>query len=141
MIDNSIQPVIAVVDDDTVYQFTASRTLKATKMTEQILQFPNGQEALNFLHTNAANPSRLPDIIFLDINMPITDGWMFLDEFRKSKDEFSKKMRIYRVSSSIDPRDLNRAKSNPEVSDYVEKPISLNKFSELLGDFGVTEVE
>ncbi|NOT73370.1 MAG: response regulator [Cyclobacteriaceae bacterium] len=133
MIENSTQPVIAVIDDDSVYQFTASRTLKATKLTDQILQFPNGQEALTFLHNNATDPGKLPDIIFLDINMPITDGWMFLDEFRKSKDEFAKKMRIFMVSSSIDPRDLNRAKSNPEVEDYVEKPISLNRFSELLG--------
>lgn len=133
--ENSPQPVIAVVDDDTVYQFTASRTLKATKLTDQILQFPNGQEALEFLSSNSANAAKLPDIIFLDINMPVTDGWMFLDEFKKLKEEFAKQMRIYMVSSSIDPRDLNRAKANPEVSDYVEKPISLTKFSELLGGF------
>ena len=128
----ALQPVVAVVDDDDVYQFTASRTLKAAKLTDQILQFLNGQEALKFLHHHANNPSRLPDVIFLDINMPVTDGWMFLDEFRKLKEDFSKKMLIYMVSSSIDPRDLSRARSNPEVSDYVEKPISLKKFSELL---------
>src|SRR6185295_15761919 len=135
MIDNSIQPVIAVVDDDTVYQFTASRTLKATKLTDQILQFPNGQEALEFLTSHSGDATKLPDTIFLDINMPVTDGWMFLDEFKKLKTEFAKEMRIYMVSSSIDPRDLNRARSNAEVSDYVEKPISLTKFSELLGGF------
>lgn len=133
--ENSPQPVIAVVDDDTVYQFTASRTLKATKLTDQILQFPNGQEALEFLTSNSSDPAKLPDIIFLDINMPVTDGWMFLDEFKKLKTEFAKQMRIYMVSSSIDPRDLNRARANTEVSDYVEKPISLTKFSELLGGF------
>jgi two-component system chemotaxis response regulator CheY len=135
MTENTPQPVIAVVDDDTVYQFTASRTLKATKLTDQILQFPNGQEALEFLSNNSSDAAKLPDIIFLDINMPVTDGWMFLDEFKKRKDEFAKNMRIYMVSSSIDPRDLNRARANPEVSDYVEKPISLTKFSELLGGF------
>lgn len=135
MIETVHQPVIAVVDDDTVYQFTASRTLKATKLTDQILQFPNGHEALAFLNDHAGDPGKLPDIIFLDINMPITDGWMFLDEFRKLKEEFSKKMLIYVVSSSIDPRDLSRARNNPEVSDYVEKPITLKKFSELLRGF------
>lgn len=133
--ENRPQPVIAVVDDDSVYQFTASRTLKATKLTDQILQFPNGQEALEFLSSNSANAAKLPDIIFLDINMPVTDGWMFLEEFKKLKEDFAKQVRIYMVSSSIDPRDLNRAKANPEVSDYVEKPISLTKFSELLGGF------
>ncbi len=133
MIEPSSQPVIAVVDDDSVFQFTTSRMLKATKLTNNILQFSNGQMALDFLNHHAANPTKLPDIIFLDINMPVTDGWMFLDEFQKMKEKFSKKARIYMVSSSIDPRDLNRARSNPEVSDYVEKPVSLTKFSELLG--------
>ncbi len=133
--ENSPQPVIAVVDDDTVYQFTASRTLKAAKLTDQILQFPNGQEALKFLTNNSGDATKLPDIIFLDINMPVTDGWMFLDEFKKLKAEFAKEMRIYMVSSSIDPRDLNRARANTEVSDYVEKPISMTKFAELLGGF------
>lgn len=133
MIEPSSQPVIAVVDDDSVFQFTTSRMLKVIKLTDNILEFHNGQMALDFLNHHAANPTKLPDIIFLDINMPVMDGWMFLDEFQKMKEKFSKKARIYMVSSSIDPRDLNRARSNPEVSDYVEKPVSLTKFSELLG--------
>ncbi len=138
MIENTLPPpVIAVIDDDTVYQFTASRTLKATKLADKVLQFPNGQEALTFLHNNSAEASKLPDIIFLDINMPITDGWTFLDEFQKLKEGFAKKIRIYMVSSSIDPRDLNRAQNNPEVAEYVEKPVSVTKFSELLSRFGV----
>ncbi len=139
MIENPLPPVIAVIDDDTVYQFTASRTLKATKLADQVLQFPNGQEALTFLQHNATEANKLPDIIFLDINMPVTDGWMFLDEFQKLKEEFPKDIRIYMVSSSIDPRDLNRAQSNPSVSEYVEKPVSLSKFSELLGRFGIAD--
>lgn len=125
-------PVIAVVDDDSVYQFTATRTIKATQLANQILQFQNGQEALDYLSGHLKELDILPDIIFLDINMPITDGWMFLEEFNKIKADLGKDILIYMVSSSIDPRDLNRAKSNPMVSDYVEKPISLNRFAELL---------
>lgn len=125
-------PVIAVVDDDTVYQFTATRTIQATRLAHQILQFQNGQEALNFLMRHLKDGDSLPDIIFLDINMPITDGWTFLDEFDKLKAELAKDILIYMVSSSIDPRDVIRARNNPMVSDYVEKPISLNRFAELL---------
>lgn len=125
-------PVIAVIDDDSVYQFTASRTLKATELAHEILQFQNGKEALAFLRDGAVNNHALPDIIFLDINMPITDGWGFLDEFQTLKSELGKDIKIYMVSSSIDPRDLNRAKNIPEVTDYMEKPITMSKFAELL---------
>ncbi len=130
-------PVVAVIDDDSVYQFTANRTLKATRLAHQVLQFTNGQEALSFISSHTTEASKLPDIIFLDINMPITDGWEFLDEYRKIKKEIPKPIRIYMVSSSIDPRDINRAKDNPEVVEYVEKPVSLSKFSELLTAFGI----
>ncbi len=136
MIEKHMTPIIAVIDDDTVYQFTASRTLKATKLAEQVLQFPNGDEALTFLHIHSAEPDKLPDIIFLDINMPVTDGWGFLDEFQKLKSEFSKNISIYMVSSSIDPRDVDRAQKNPAVTEYVEKPVSMSKFSELITRFG-----
>lgn len=130
---NDRTPMVAVVDDDQVYQFTASRALKATNLPHRIVQFRNGQEALTYLGNHLQSPGELPDIILLDINMPITDGWMFLDEYFKMKKSLTKHIRIYMVSSSIDPRDLTRAKENPDVADYVEKPISLAKFSELLG--------
>lgn len=125
-------PVVAVIDDDSVYQFTASRTLQATHLAHQILQFQNGSEALTFLRNGVGENQPLPDIIFLDINMPITDGWGFLEEFTELKKRLGKDIKIYMVSSSIDPRDRNRARNYPEVSDYMEKPISLSKFSEVL---------
>jgi CheY-like chemotaxis protein len=125
-------PVVAVIDDDSVYQFTASRTLQATQLTNKVLQFHNGSEALLFLRNGANGAQPLPDIIFLDINMPITDGWAFLEEFHELKSRLSKEIKIYMVSSSIDPRDRSRAHAYPEVTDYMEKPISMSKFSELL---------
>jgi len=129
-------PVIAVIDDDSVYQFTASRTLKATALPHQILQFNNGQEAIAFLRGGAISNEPLPDIIFLDINMPITDGWEFLEEFHDLKAKLSKDIKIYMVSSSIDPRDQNRAKSIPEVTDYIEKPISMSQFAQVIARWG-----
>jgi CheY-like chemotaxis protein len=134
--NRSEPPVIAVVDDDSVYQFTASRTLQATHLANQILQFQNGKEAIAFLKNGVTDGQRLPDIIFLDINMPITDGWAFLEEFHQLKANLGKEIKIYMVSSSIDPRDRNRARNYPEVTDYMEKPISMSKFSEVLLDWG-----
>ena len=125
-------PIIALVDDDKVFQLTASRTIKAANLTDHILQFENGEEALTFLKANAANSETLPDYIFLDINMPFVDGWMFLDDYAELKRILTKEIRIYMVSSSIDPRDIDRAKRNENVKEYVIKPVTREKFTELL---------
>lgn len=125
-------PIIALVDDDKVFQLTASRTIKAANLTDKILQFENGEEALQFLRVNATDSENLPDVIFLDINMPFVDGWMFLDDFAHLKGNLTKQIQIYMVSSSIDPRDIDRAKRNANVREYVIKPVSREKFEELL---------
>jgi len=125
-------PIIALIDDDKVFQLTASRTIKASQLSDQILQFDNGEEALHFLRDNAANAANLPDYIFLDINMPFVDGWMFLDDYDHLKTNLTKPILIYMVSSSIDPRDMERARKNSNVNEYIIKPVSRDKFIELL---------
>jgi two-component system chemotaxis response regulator CheY len=125
-------PIIAIVDDDKIFQLTASKNIKSISVTDRVLQFENGEDALQFINTNLSNPALLPDYIFLDINMPFIDGWMFLEDYDKIKHKLGKPMKIYMVSSSIDPRDIARAKNNNNVSDYVVKPVSREKFAELL---------
>ena len=124
--------IVALVDDDKIFQFTASRTLKALALTERILQFENGEDALKYLVENAKKEENLPDYIFLDINMPFVDGWMFLQDFTGLSDNLVKRIAIFMVSSSIDPRDIQRARSIPEVQEYITKPVSREKFNELL---------
>jgi two-component system, chemotaxis family, chemotaxis protein CheY len=125
-------PIIALVDDDKIFQFTASKTLKAILISDSILQFENGEDALRFLKDNLLNARLLPDFIFLDINMPLVDGWMFLDDYEALKPRLAKQVVIYMVSSSIDPRDIARARENSNVKDYVVKPVTREKFIELL---------
>jgi two-component system, chemotaxis family, chemotaxis protein CheY len=125
-------PIIALVDDDKIFQLTASKTLKATAITDKILQFENGEEALRFLREHTSNPDSLPDYIFLDINMPMIDGWMFLEDYDDLKGKITKPISIYMVSSSIDTRDIERARKNSNVKDYIVKPVTREKFIELL---------
>jgi CheY-like chemotaxis protein len=74
----------------------------------------------------------LPDIIFLDINMPVMDGWQFLDSFRNIEDMLSKKITIYLVSSSVDKNDMSRSKQISLVKDYLIKPVYKDMFSQVL---------
>lgn len=125
-------PTIALIDDDEIFQFTTSRIIKLTNLPFNITQFFNGEQAMTYLSNNAQQPDKLPDIILLDINMPVIDGWMFLDEFKTLAKKLKKKITIYMVSSSIAPEDIRRAKSNPFVSDYLVKPVSAETLRQVL---------
>lgn len=126
---------IALVDDDYIFRLTASKLLRFAQESVEVLQFQDGDEALRFLHEYASEESKLPDIILLDINMPNVDGWSFLLEFASLKNKLHKDIVIYMVSSSIDPNEINRAKSNAAVKDYLVKPISREDYQKLLEDF------
>jgi CheY-like chemotaxis protein len=126
------EQVIALVDDDKIFQLIATRNIKAANFSGQILQFNNGSEAIEYLEKHASEKSALPDVLFLDINMPLVDGWMFMEDYVSLKDRINKNIRIYMVSSSIDPKDIERAKSISDIREYITKPISRQKFAELI---------
>lgn len=122
-----------IIDDDKIYVNLVRKIIEIKKLSENLLIFKNGLEALDYFKVILSNMTedKLPDIIFLDLNMPVMDGWEFLGEFIKIKNNFDKKITLYVVSSSIDPRDLERAKSFNLVTDYLIKPIELKKFEKI----------
>lgn len=113
-----------LVDDDEIFTFLTKRTIEETQLVDKIRIFSNGQDAIDFLEEAAGDKELLPEVIFLDINMPILDGWGFLKEFLLLKSSIGKKITIYVVSTSISPFDLERAKNVSEVSDFIIKPIT-----------------
>lgn len=127
-----------IIDDDKIYVNLVKKIIEIKKLSENLLIFKNGMEALDHFKLILENATEdvLPDIIFLDINMPVMDGWEFLNEFIKIKNNFEKKITLYVVSSSIDPRDLERAKSFNLVTDYLIKPIELKKFEKIFDRSG-----
>ena len=74
---------LALVDDDDIFVYLTKKTIEQTNLVENIKVFTNGKSAFEFLLKNANNLELLPEIILLDLNMPIMDGWQFLEEFVK----------------------------------------------------------
>ncbi|QNK78055.1 response regulator [Winogradskyella undariae] len=125
---------ICVIDDDDIYQFTITKILESIKLSKKILLFSDGEEALDFMVDNLYNDDKLPDIIFLDINMPIMDGFQFMEEYVEIKPKLNKKIIIYMVSSSVDPVDIAKAKEISDVSDYIIKPIKAGQLRSIMSN-------
>ncbi|SHF32393.1 Response regulator receiver domain-containing protein [Arenibacter palladensis] len=123
---------VCIVDDDDIYQFTMVKTMKALNLTDKIMVFSDGEEALDFMLDNLHNDKELPDVIFLDIDMPIMDGFQFMEEYVKIKPKLGKKITIYMVSSSVDPVDIDRAKKISEITDYIVKPITHDQLTSII---------
>lgn len=121
-----------IVDDDDIYQFTIKKTIQSLNYAKSVLAFSDGEEALQFMMDNISNEEELPDIILLDINMPIMDGFQFMDEFIKIKPKLSKKITIYMASSSVDETDIKKAHQISEISDYIIKPIKQGKIKSII---------
>lgn len=123
---------LTLVDDDDVFVFLTTRMLEKYKLVDLIKIFDNGYDALVFIKENLGNIEALPDIILLDLSMPIMDGWQFLDEFVKINSKIGKKITIYICSSSISPDDVNRAKVINAVSDFIIKPMTKEKLVDMI---------
>ena len=121
-----------LVDDDDIFIFLSKKDIEHSDLVEKITVFNNGLDALNFIKENINNPELLPEIILLDIAMPIMDGWQFLKEYEKINSGIEKTITIYMCTSSISPDDISRTKEISAVSDYLIKPITGEKVIEIM---------
>lgn len=123
-----------IIDDDDIIVYGAKRIMKEISFSDHILVFNNGQDALTGLKEVGANGEDFPSVIFLDLNMPIMDGWEFLEAFIKFPGFQKENVTIYIISSSVDPRDLLRAKEYSIVSKYILKPITTEDLKNVLAN-------
>lgn len=123
---------VSIIDDDKIFKFTIIKTIESVNFAKKINVFNDGEEGLKFITNNLDNPDELPDVIFLDLNMPYMDGWEFLEEFANLKQDLPKEIMIYVVSSSVSALDIDRAKEISDVTAYIVKPITTDKFKGLI---------
>jgi CheY-like chemotaxis protein len=113
-----------LVDDNEIDNIINEKIIEANSFADQVLVFQTGQEALDYLKENQESEPDLPEIVFLDINMPIMDGFQFLEDFEQFSETVRNKCRIIMLSSSISPKDIDRAASSRYVKKYLNKPLN-----------------
>ncbi len=128
------QPVhILLIDDDEINNFISIKLIKKALSNAEISSCLNGKLAIEQLTEMQQNsPEKLPDFILLDINMPIMNGWEFLDEYKRLNIDTTGKSKIFIISSSVFSNDISRARSYPLVKNFISKPLSVEKIREML---------
>ncbi|SEO98371.1 response regulator [Mucilaginibacter sp. AW1-7] len=133
IIDSGVS--ILVIDDEELDCVIVKALMKKVLMDPHIDSFQNGKSAIDELSKiNENNPGQLPDFIFLDLAMPVMDGWQFLAEFDRLKIDSLKKSKIYILTSSVSIDDVTRSKENPLVIDFINKPLNFEKIKNIFAN-------
>nr|WP_315251930.1 response regulator [uncultured Flavobacterium sp.] len=117
---------IWVIDDDPIYQIIVNKIIQKSELFSSVSSFINGKDAIDALKKSLENNEMPPNIILLDINMPIMDGWEFMEEMVLLKSQINELIHIYIVSSSIAFEDKSKAKNYSEIIAYLSKPVNSN---------------
>lgn len=116
--------LVMLVDDNDTDNFLSKKMMEHVGFADTILIKNTGKSALEYLVANQANLSQIPDIIFLDINMPIVDGFVFLFEYENFCPAIHEKTKVVILSSSNNRTDINRFLNNKFVHQFVSKPLT-----------------
>jgi CheY-like chemotaxis protein len=119
---------ILFIDDDTITLMLCKMVISKSLFSKEIVTAKNGEEALQYFNTlKQANTNAhlsKPQLIFLDLNMPVMSGWEFLDSFSTTEYSEFNNTKVIILSSTIDPEDLEKSNKYPMVIDFLSKPIS-----------------
>ncbi len=123
---------ILLIDDDTINNFIVINKLNNIALSLDAVSVLNGREGLDYLNKCILENLDFPELILLDINMPVLDGWGFLDEFEKLEKNYQQKTAIYMVSSSVYIEDIEKAKEYSQIKQFISKPLSKDKLTEII---------
>jgi len=123
---------ILCVDDDPITVMLCRKVIVKSNFSRLTDSAQNGEDALHYFDNLILNNSKeYPELILLDLNMPVMGGWEFLDNFSNSYAEFFPTIKVIVLSSTIDPQDVDKAKTYPMVLDFMSKPITMEMLEQL----------
>lgn len=123
---------VLIIDNDPIYRTISQRIIEKLDLAETIFVEKNGYTAIQFLSQVIENNSELPKIIFLDIEMPVMNGWEFMDEYCKFEKSLLTEIEIYIVSSSISQVDKDKANTYSEIKGFISKPLTIETLKNIL---------
>ena len=123
--------LVMLVDDNDTDNFISKRIIEITNFSSEVIVKSSGKNALDYLSENDDNADKLPEIIFLDINMPIVDGFVFLYEFEKFNNTVKDTCRVIILSSSDNKRDIDKIVNNDYVIKFITKPLTETALEEI----------
>lgn len=134
-------PTVLLIDDNPIDNIINERMMLGCGFCERIHINSGSKSALEFLNNLARNYDAIPkeiipNIIFLDINMPLMDGFQFIEEYKKISAEFRAHTSIYMLSTSSNPVDLNRCKEEDMIRNFFRKPLTENILHEVMHEIG-----
>lgn len=125
-----------IIDDDDMYVNLVTKVINMRNLVKNLLIFKNGKEALDYFvgALKKLEERKIPQVILLDLNMPVMNGWQFLNNLSEYDFPELKDSTLYIVSSSINPADIERSKTINLVKDFLIKPVTLEQLSEVFMD-------
>ena len=124
--------LIMLIDDSATDNFINERIVQMSGISKNTITKTNAKNALEYLLSKKDNGEDIPQLILLDLNMPVVNGFAFLEEFIKLPENILKRARIVILTSSEKIEDIDAIKKNPVIMDYISKPLSEKNLQNLL---------
>nr|WP_315147125.1 response regulator [uncultured Flavobacterium sp.] len=129
---------VLVIDDDLITMYLNKIVLASASFCDKIVEAFNGEEALSYFENIEKGDipmDNLPEVILLDLNMPVMDGWEFFENFVQKFPEFAKKTNIFVLSSTTSPKDQERALKDPNIAAFLAKPLDEDEHFNIIKSF------